>query len=197
MSARWWGWLAIVAVVYHAVAMIALHLLVPEVDPARTMVGAYLTSPYRFLSRTTFLALGCALIALVMGLRPVLLTGRLRHLVTVLLGIAVLGFLGVAAFPGAARPIAVVTQPATVLAIVVLSWILRKEPPWSSVGTALLVVAGLLFALFVATIVTGFLVARGLGGLANRVVLVLIYTWIVLVASRLARKTVRDPSSTW
>jgi hypothetical protein len=45
-----------------------------------------------------------------------------------------------------------------------------------------------LLGLFVLVIVLRILVEQGLGGLANRVVVVLIYAWVVLVARGLLAK---------
>ncbi len=176
------GWFAIACVGYHALAMVSLHVLVPEVSPLSDMVGDYLSSPSQLLSRTTFLALAGALASLAFGLRPALPSGLRSSVATGLIVVAIPAFVGVAMLPGSANQIARVAQPAMVLTIIMFSLVLRGEPPWRSVGAWLLVIPALLVFLFVITIATGYLISIGLGGLANRLVLVLIYTWVVLVA---------------
>ena len=101
---------------------------------------------------------------------------------TGLIVVAIQAFVGVAMFPESANQIARVAQPAMVLTIIMFSLVLRREPRWASVAAWFLVIPALLVFLFVITIATGYLISIGLGGLANRVVLVLIYTWVVLVA---------------
>ena len=87
-----WAWLALGAVTFHAIVMVLLHLLVPEVDPMADMVGAYLASQYQFLSRLTFLALGCALASLGLALRAYLSVGVSPRIAAVLLVVAIVGF---------------------------------------------------------------------------------------------------------
>ena len=176
------GWFAIACVGYHALAMVSLHVLVPEVSPLSGMVGDYLSSPSQLLSRTTFLAFAGALASLAFGLRPSLPRGLRSSVATGLIVVAILAFVSVAMFPEAANQIARVAQPATVLTIILFSMVLRREQRWASVAAWFLVIPALLVFLFVITIATGYLISIGLGGLANRVVLVLIYTWVVLVA---------------
>ena len=165
--------------------MILLHGLVPGVDPLSEMVGAYLATEYRWLSRLTFLALGCALGSLGLGLILYQIPGRLFAIAMVFAFVAVVGFIGVATVPDFARNIAVPTQPATVISILLLSLCLKHQPPWVPVSGYLLFISIVLIALFVFTIVLGVLASAGLGGLANRTVLVLIYVWVFIVARRL------------
>jgi Protein of unknown function (DUF998) len=180
------AWLAVCAVAIHAIATLSLHWLVPSVNPLSDMVSAYLTSEYQWLSRITFVALACALGSLGLGLALRNVRGVAFGVALVLVAIAVIGFLGVAAVPRAARVFAVPTQPATIGAILLMSLVLRRESAWQAVGPYLLVISFGLVALIFATIVLRALVAAGLGGLANRVVLVLIYSWAVLVARGLS-----------
>lgn len=174
------AWLAVFAVAIHAVATVLLHSLVPSVDPLSEMVGAYLNTEYQWLSRITFVALASALgfLGAALVLRQV--QGALFIVALVLVATAAIGLLGVAAVPGAVRVFAVPAQPAAVVAILLLSLVLRHEVPWRSAGPYLLGISFALVALFFATIVFRVIVSAGLGGLANRVVLVLIYSWVLL-----------------
>lgn len=176
------AWLAIGAIIYHLLAILFLHGLEPDVDPLVDQVGAYLRGQYQPLARTTFLALACALSALGLGLRTYLPSGMPSRITIVLLVAAVVGFLGVSAAPEYARYFAIPTQPAAVLTIVMLSFLLRRQRRWQPVGAILMTIGAVLAVLYVATVVLGITVALGLGGLANRIVLVLIYTWVVLVS---------------
>jgi Protein of unknown function (DUF998) len=184
------AWLAVSAVIVHAAATVLLHWLVPSVNPFSEMVSAYLSTEYQWLSRVTFVALACALGFLGLGLILRQIQGAMFTSALVLVAIAVIGLLGVAAVPSAARVFAVPTQPAAVCAILLLSLVLRQEAVWRGVGPYLLGISFGLIALFFATIVLGVLVPAGLGGLANRVVLILIYSWVLLVARGLLMTSV-------
>lgn len=179
------AWVALCAVALHGTAMVLLHVLVPDVDPTTDMVSAYLRSEYAALSRFTFLVLGCALASLGLALRSHLSVGMFPRIAAILLLVAIVGFVGVASAPSAARYFGIPTQPATVLSILILSIALRRDPRWSSIGALLVLIGGALTAIFVLTVVLGTLVSFGLGGLANRLVLVLIYVWVVLIAKGL------------
>jgi len=181
------AWLAVAAVAVHAASTISLHWLVPGVNPLSEMVSAYLNTAYQWLSRLSFVALACALglIATALALRHV--QGVMFIIALILVAIAAIGLLVVAVAPGAARTVAGPTQPAAVLALLLLSLVLRHEPAWQSAGPVLLGLSLGLVTLFVVTIMLRVMPAAGLGGLANRAVLVLIYSWIVLVARGLMK----------
>lgn len=185
LSTRLLGWLAIASIAYHSLAMVSLHVLMPEVSIVSGMVGEYLAGPYQTLSRTTFLAIACALATTAVGLNPSLPAGAWSGVAKALIVLSILGFLGVTGFPAAAPQIGMVTRPATVLALIALSFLLRKERGWARVAGALMTVSILFVVLFLATF--SFLVHVGLGGLANRAALLLIYAWVVLVACELVR----------
>jgi hypothetical protein len=187
-SERLFGWVAIGAVAWHGFALVALHVLAPQVNPLADMVSAYLGTPYQLMARSTFLAFAVALAALVLGLRSFLPPGVLPKVGVVLLGLAVIGFVGVAVAPGAALYFAIPTQPATIIGMLLLSLALRREARWRPAGGALVAISIALLGLFVLVIVLRILVEQGLGGLANRVVVVLIYAWVVLVARGLLAK---------
>ena len=176
------AWLAIFAVVIHAVATVLLHWLVPSVNPLSEMVGAYLNSEYQWLSRITFAALALALGFLGAALVLRQAQGPLFIAALVLVAIAAIGLLGAAAAPGSVRVFAVPAQPAAVIGILLLSLVLWREVPWQGVGPYLLGISFALVALFFATIVLRVIVSAGFGGLANRVVLILMYSWVLLVA---------------
>ena len=187
MKVQLFAWLAVIAVAIHAAATALLHWLVPGVNPVSEMVSAYLNSDYQWLSRLTFAALGCTFGALSLALALRQTQGILFTVAIVLAAVATIGYLGVAAVPTAVSVFARPTQPATLGAILLLSFVLRREAEWQSVGLFLTSIGFGLIALFLATIIFGALVTAGLGGLANRAVLVLIYTWALLVARGLLK----------
>jgi hypothetical protein len=184
------AWLAVSAVIVHATATVLLHWLVPSVNALSEMVSAYLSTEYQWLSRVAFAALALALGFIGLGLVLHQIQGAILTVALVLVAIAVVGSLGVAAVPSAARVFAVPTQPAAVCAILLFSLVLRQEPVWQGVGPYLLGVGFGLVALLFATIVLGVLVSAGAGGLANRLVLILIYSWVLLVARGLLMTSV-------
>lgn len=169
--------------------MAALHVVEPEISPLSAMVGAYLAGPHATLARTTFLAFALAFGALAVGVRESL-AGWRSFAATALLGFSALGFGGVFLFPERAAQFGVVVRPITLATMLTVSLVLRRDPRWAPRGAALVVVSALLVVLFVVTF--GWLLDLGLGGLANRLVLVLIYIWIVLVTRGLAG-TVPEP----
>ena len=169
--------------------MALLHGLVPDVDPMKELIGAYLESQYGWLSRSTFLALGCALTAVALAVRAHRAGGVLPRVAAILLLLGVLGLVGVASAPAGVRYFAIPAQPATVLSILMLSIVLRRDPRWRPIGNVLVLIGGALVAVFLLTVVLGTLVALGVGGLANRLVLILIYVWVALVARGLLMRT--------
>ncbi len=182
--------LAVSAVSIHFGATLLLHWLVPSVNPLSEMVSAYLSSEYQWLSRVTFAALASALGCLGLGLVLRRTQGAAFTVALILVAIAVVGLLGVAAVPSAARALAVPAQPAAVCAILLLSLVLRRQEAWRDVGRYLLGISFSLIALFLATIVLRVLASAGLGGLANRLVLILIYSWVLMVARGLLMRPV-------
>jgi len=184
-SSRLFAWVALLAIGYHAAATVALHALDPAVDPLSDMVGAYLLGDYQRLSRTTFLAFACAFASIGAALAMRLpLAATLRTGVGCA-AVASVGFVGVAVAPQAVSYWALPTQLATLVSILLLSLGLRRRSEWRTIGFTLMVVASVLVALFVVTIVLGVVIRAGVGGLANRIVLVLIYTWVLLVVAGL------------
>jgi hypothetical protein len=186
------AWFAISAVAVHATATLLLHWFVPSVNPFTEMVSAYLNSDYQWLSRLTFVALACAFGFLGLSLVLRQIQGASFVIAVVLTAIAVIGLLGVAVAPGLASSIARPTQPVVVVAILLFSLVLRNEGNWQAVGSILLSISLGLIALFVATILLGALASAGFGGLANRIALVLIYAWVLLVARGLLMSSVRQ-----
>jgi hypothetical protein len=183
------AWLAVSAVILHAATTVLLHWLVPQVDPVSELMTAYLSSEYQVLSRVGGLAFGCAMGSLAVGLYFHRISGVWFKVALVLAAVAVIGFLVLAAAPDAVGFLAGAVRPAMVLTVLVLSLRLRRETPWQVVGPYLLAMVIGVVSLFV---LLGIFLSAGLGGLANRVVLVLLYTWILLVSRGLLLTPVQE-----
>lgn len=180
---------SMVAIGAHAVLLTLLHVLAPEVDPLSDMLGAYLGTGHASLARATFLAFsvnfGCLAAALVLvGVR-----GVAARLGVASLALAAVGFLLVFSLPEYGAWLARPTRPLTVLGTLFVGLGVRRLPRFRAVRVPLVAAPSVMLALFVGTIVLGVVEDAGLGGLANRVVVLLIYVWSVSSASRM----VRDP----
>ena len=181
------AWTAIGAVFYHGLAIVTLHLLASNVNPFTDMVDAYLQGPYRLLARSTFLAFAFAFGALALGIASVLPSSWLKTGILILLVLAVIGFLSVFILPEASHIITTPTRPATLFAVILLSFAVRDIDYWQPITPFLLGISITLVCLFIFTLVFGTASKINLNGLTNRIVLILLYCWIIIVARSLLR----------
>jgi hypothetical protein len=186
--------------------MVVLHAVKPELAPSSHVLSEYALGAHGWVMALCFLslALGCA--ALLVALAPQA-TGVGGRIGLAFLFLAVVGLAMASMFP--MDPITVPPDQATtsgkmhgvaamlgvpglVIAMLVLSYVLRKQPSWASVSTGLLAVT---HATWIAMVIMFALVAvamrahgSGAGiGWANRVLMAGYQVWVVLVAWPLAR----------
>jgi hypothetical protein len=186
---RPFAWLAILAVVLSAIGMVLLHVLVPQADPVSEMMPAYLDTGYHWLFRASVVLIGCAIGALSLGLYFYSLSGIWFKVALALAGIGVIGSLSISVAPDVVASLATALRSAIVLAVLVLSLRLRREPPWQFGGPLLLVTA---IGLIVVLVSLRLIDEAGFGGLANRAALILIYAWVLLISRGLLASRVKE-----
>src|SRR5688572_8679744 len=92
-AGRTFGLLAIASVVYYVLAVLAMHLLQPALDPLHVPMSAYVVGAYGFLMTSTFFVLCAGLSAVGFGLVQTLPRTGLTNVAVALTVIACAGFL--------------------------------------------------------------------------------------------------------
>ena len=194
MTGRLYGTLGIVGIGASLVALIALHVLDPGRSPVEETISEYALGDYGWLARASDIAVGLGIIAIALGLRKTLARGKRVAASWVSLLIVGLGFLVAAFFPtdppeaaesttsGAIHGMAALV---TVLGLVVAAWLLRgvfaRDDRYRRLARA-----QLWFAILI-TIGVGALLAlfEGPAGLIQRVLLVVMATWLFVLSANL------------
>ena len=177
------------------VLIAALHFLSPEFDPIQRRTSEYAVGPYGYLMTSAFFALSVSTWAQVIGLRRDLSKPARSRLGLGLLGVFGIGLLVAAAFPpdleGAPQTLPgtvhTINGALTFLSVVVganlVSRKLKHDNKWQPTHRIASVVALIMIPVFLAT---GAAAARETGGgIAQRILLVTIAAWLVLIAMRL------------
>jgi hypothetical protein len=185
-SVRYPAYLVLVALAYYVVAVVALHLLEPGLDPLVRPISAYLRTDHAVTATSTFFALAVALGALSVGLYRMRFRGRLPVVGLGLLGLAAVGVVIAGLFPR--PPLHVVgglmTIPPTLVAVLMMSATFRRAPGWEASASPLLYLGLLVVALFVFAVAV--LERLDLGGLGQRLFFAALFTWMAMVAWRIA-----------
>lgn len=186
---------AVAAVIYHAIVLFVLHVLEPSLSPASAIISDYTTTGSGWLATTTFVAFAViwGLLAIALSVVP---QNRLVFWGRILFGLAVIGILVAVVLPSSADPrtdsvlarvMNLLARPGLFLAVVLVSWGLRRSEDWKDLAPTLLVLSSVVVVLLVVTI--AILLERGLGGLGQRALFVCLYLWVILVARRLRRSS--------
>lgn len=185
-SARYAAYLVLVALAYYVVAVVVLHLIEPELDPLARPISGYLRGRHPILARTTFFALAGALSALSLGLYQTRLRGRLVRVGLGLLGLAALGVVLAGLYPGPPLHLVggLMAFPPTIAAVLVLSLRFRRAPGWEAWAARLFYLGLTVLALFPIGAVA--LEGLDLGGLGQRLFFAALFTWMAIVAWRIA-----------
>jgi hypothetical membrane protein len=192
------GTLATVALLGTAVFVVliaALHFLSPDFDPIQRRTSEYAVGPFGYLMTSAFVAMSLASWALVIGLRRDLAPPAQSRVGVVLLGVWGIGLLVAATFPtdleGAPQTVAgtihTISGALTFLSLIVganlVSRKLKHDERWRPTSRIAWVLALIMIPVFLAG---GVAAARETGaGIAQRILLVAVATWFVLVAMRL------------
>jgi uncharacterized protein DUF998 len=137
--------LAVLAMAFEAwfvIALIALHILRPDLAPSRTMISRYAVGPYGGLMTSAFVAAAIADLMLLLGLLRVGPTALGARAAEVVLGIRMVGLLTSAVFPmdvppapatlaGSIHEVSfMVNVPCSVLAALLLATSLGSDARW-------------------------------------------------------------------
>lgn len=186
---RFLGQVSVGGVGYFVGVIAILHVLRPDVSPMAAVTSEYAVGPYGFLMTSAYFMFAIALIALGVGLTRVLprpaATPGIALLFVAAMGTTVAGLVPVDV--GAPRPVtaqgwvhriaAIAAFGSMTLGPLLLSRVFRREPGWRHVAwlARLTGALGLLGLIAMQAV----LLERGLGGAAQRMVLLLIVTWIL------------------
>jgi hypothetical protein len=187
---------AVVAVAYFAVIIVALHVLRPDLNPLSRPTSEYAVGAYGLLMSTAFFSMSVATFALVIGLARGLSHAARSRVGLGLLSLWGIGVLIAMIFPidaegasptlagtihGINGPIAFLCMTAGVFLV---SRRFKWDHHWRPLYRTALMLALLLLGGLVATPLS-LAMQSGLAGLAQRVSLVALVTWMLLTAVRL------------
>lgn len=183
---------AIVAAASHLTLFALLHWLEPQLGVKASIISDYGETGSAWIGSLAFLAFAAVWLALAIALQAAapanawLTTGR------VLFALSVGSIAAGAVFPEMmdprtggplARIVNLLARPGLFLGIVLVSVGLRSVPGWGDVSTLLIglsVAAAVLLPVTVAV-----LLERGVGGVGQRAIFLLLYVWVVVVSVRL------------
>jgi hypothetical protein len=121
----WLGLVAIVGILYFVIAVVALHVLRPELNPINHAVSNYAIGPFGFLMISAFFTLALSEFALALGLARSLTSSKSACISVLLLSLAGVGLVVTGIFPGDVKSL---HPPGTATAII----------HWTSAGTSFL-----------------------------------------------------------
>jgi hypothetical membrane protein len=186
---------SIIGTAVFVVLIAALHFLSPDFDPIQRRTSEYAVGPFGYLMTLAFIAMSVATWALVIGLRQHLAEAARSRLGLGLLAVFGIGLLVAATFPtdleGAPQTLAgtihSINGALTFLSVVIganlVSRRLKHDEKWQPTHRVAWVLALIMIPVFLAG---GAAAARETGGgIAQRILLVTIATWFVLIAMRL------------
>lgn len=193
-----WGRVIQAAVAYYVLAAVLLHVLQPDNSPLALPMSTYVLGTGGFLMTVTFFALATALMAAGFALRQRLPTTWARHAGLFFMFLAGLATIVAGIFPDDGRPppllpvtrsgwthmfAGMIAFPSFLLGPFFLTLAMRKQQEWRPQIPALAGVIALLALSVVAFV--GFAAPRNLAGLAQRVLVTLLFAWLLLVARKL------------
>jgi Protein of unknown function (DUF998) len=196
--------IVIVAAAYWWAVFLAMHVLEPEFSPLTAPGSAYVLGTYGAWMTTTYFVLGVVLISAGLGLNSNLAVTALTRIAGVAFLIAAAGAVSAGLFPMDFPP-----PPRTLSGrLHALSGVLTFLP-WA-IGTLLFSLGirrdhrwarrlGILIALSVLSIVTvavlPFSIPFGFAGAVQRLLLTLLFAWLIVVALQLIRPRLEDERS--
>jgi hypothetical protein len=192
MSPSTWASIAIAGVASHLSLFALLHWFEPQLSPKASIISDYGETASSFVAATAFFAFAAIWLALAIALRSAsphnlfLASGR------ALLLLAVVGITTGALVSGTADPRtgsilaklqSIVARPGLFLGIILVSIGLRSTKGWGDIWPILLALSLVAAAMLPITI--ALMLERGLGGVGQRLIFVLVYARAVLVALRI------------
>jgi bacteriorhodopsin len=194
--------LAMAAVTYFALAIVALHVLRPDHNPISRPTSEYAVGPYGFLMTTAFFSMSVASWALVIGLQQGLAPSARSRIGLGLLALWAVGVSIAMLFPidldGApptlAGTIHAINGPLTFLGLTIgvllVSRRFKHDERWRPFYRSALLLSLLMLVEFVG-VPLAMVTASGLAGLAQRIFLVTFVTWFLLTAARLRASAIQ------
>jgi len=189
--------IVVAAMGYFWAVFVAMHFLQPEFDPIRAPGSAYVLGPYGAWVTSSYFALSAAHLGMARCLALELPPGRMRWIPVIIFCVVACG--GVLAgtfpmdYPGPPQTLSgrlhaiggALSFPPWVIGVLIASFLARRDPRWADVSRSLLVLSLGAVGMF-ALLVSSFLIL-GFAGYAQRLVLLLLSAWLVVVARHLIR----------
>jgi hypothetical protein len=186
-------------VAYFVLAVGAMHVLRPDLDPLTVPMSAYVPGPYGFVMTTTFFVLAAGLFAVAYGLVRSLPRNGITSIAFVLTAIAAIGIVVAGLFPTDWPPpfqsdasrvhqqAAMVAFPALTLVPGLFSVQFGRLGAWRAIAPAALTLSAAVVGAEVFVLVTGSRQFYGIGGLIQRLFLAFLLGWMFVVARHLGR----------
>ena len=203
ISSRALGLIVIGTVLYWSSVALAMHVLEPEFSPIRNPMSAYVVGVYGSWMSTTYVVLCAALLSVGYGLATTLARTRLTRtafslLLTAAAGALLAGFFPMD-FPGPPQTTSgrlhalggALCFPAWVLGVFLFSLSVHRDRSWRKVSRALLAISmgsiGVLLLAVLSLLVLGF------AGYAQRLLVAMLFGWMILVGNQLIRLPREQP----
>jgi len=194
---------AVAGAAYFTLVIAALHFLRPDLNPISQPTSAYAVGSYSFLMTSAFFSMSVASLALVIGLYQGVHRGALSRAGLALLGAWAVGVLVAMIFPmdpeGAPQTISGMihqtTGPLAFLCLtagmMLVSWSFRQDVKWRPFHRTALALSLIMLAGYIATFLS-FATDSGTLGIAQRIALATVVTWMLLTAVRLRSPGIED-----
>ena len=196
-SLRVLGLMVLGAVVYWVSVVLAMHSLQPEINPIRVPMSAYVLGAYGDWMTTTYFVWSAVLLAVGHGLVRTLSRTRLTRaaLSMFLIAAAAVSLAGLFPmdFPPPIRTLSgrlhmlggLLTFPSQALGVFLFSLAFRRDVYWRKASVSALALSAGIIAVFVLAVIS--LMILSFAGYAQRLYLILLIAWIVVVGLHLAR----------
>lgn len=204
MTVRTYGTMGVVGVGLFALTVVALHILDPDLSVIDEPISVYSLGEYGWLSQLGTIAMGLGLIAIALGLRETLVSGKRVTASWVLVLIAGLGFIISGLFVTDPTGAIESTTSGTLhdlggylsmLSVLITVWMLRgvfsRDAVYQHFARTQMWFAVLVTASMVALLTFG----EGQLGLMQRVFVVAVVVWLLVLAVRIRRTHTPAPAN--
>jgi uncharacterized protein DUF998 len=176
---------------------LAMHILEPEFDPIRAPGSAYVLGPYGTWMTSTYFALSAVLLSARLGLGMNLSGSPAAQAARVLFLVAGFGAILAGLFPmdypGPPRSLSgrlhvvggALTFPAWVLGTYLFSLRIRRDHRWARRAGLLVALSVMSIGMFAVLVLS--VTFLGFGGYAQRLLMGLLFVWMIVVAVHLIR----------
>lgn len=184
MSVSRFGVIGVAGAVYFAATGVVLHFIKSDIDPLQITISEYALGQFGWLMTAAFLVVGVGTLSLALGLRRSLAPGKRVATSVVLMALAGLGFIVSGIFeadPDAEASIHDLAGLLLFLAVIIGAFVLRgvfaRDARWQGLaGPARWFAFGLL-----ATFLLFFFLSEQVTGLAQRVFVAVMMTWLAVI----------------